>query len=113
MANFQLLSLHLSGVTHVLPTAQVWRLVGWKFIAFCGGLYGGIYVIERLRWTNNAREKAFKRQFVDYAVGKLQQVVSYTSYNSSVQVQQYVPCTAHIHYPHHPNTVSDVTSLEW
>lgn len=73
-----------------LLTAQVWRVVGWKFLVFCGGLYGGIYVIERLRWTTSARERVFKRQFVEYAIEKLQLVVNFTSHNSSSQVQQYV-----------------------
>ena len=62
--------------------------VGWKFIALCGGLYIGVYVIERLRWTNSAKEKTFKRQFVEYASEKLQLVVSFTSANCSIQVQQ-------------------------
>lgn len=68
----------------------MWKTVGWKFIALCGGLYSGVYVIERLRWTNSAKEKAFKRQFVEYATEKLQLVVSFTSANCSIQVQQYV-----------------------
>lgn len=64
--------------------------MGWKFIALCGGLYSGVYVIERLRWTNSAKEKTFKRQFVEYASEKLQLVVSFTSANCSIQVQQWV-----------------------
>ena len=68
--------------------SQIWKTVGWKFIALCGGLYSGVYVIERVRWTNGAKEKAFKRQFVDYASEKLQLVVSFTSANCSIQVQQ-------------------------
>ena len=41
-------------------------------MALCGGLYSGVHVIERVCWTNGAKEKAFKRQFVDYASEKLQ-----------------------------------------
>ena len=59
--------------------SQIWKTVGWKFIALCGGLYSGVYVIERVRWTNGAKEKAFKRQFVDHASEKLQLVVSLTN----------------------------------
>ncbi|KAK7884371.1 hypothetical protein WMY93_027494 [Mugilogobius chulae] len=33
------------------------------------GLYGLLYVYERLTWTTKAKERAFKRQFVDYASG--------------------------------------------
>ena len=57
-------------------------------MALCGGLYSGVHVIERVCWTNGAKEKAFKRQFVDYASEKLQLVVSFTSANCSIQVQQ-------------------------
>ena len=59
--------------------SQIWKTVGWKFIALCGGLYSGVYVIERVRWTNGAKEKAFKRQFVDHASEKHQLVVSLTN----------------------------------
>ena len=57
-------------------------------MALCGGLYSGVYVIERVRWTKGAREKAFKRQFVDYATEELQLVVSFISANCSTQVHQ-------------------------
>ena len=59
--------------------------MGWKFIALCGGLYSGVYVIERLSWTNSAKEKSFKRQLVEYVIEKLQLVVSFThSANCSI-----------------------------
>lgn len=77
-----------TGTLVVIIGGLIWKTVGWKFIALCGGLYSGVYVIERLRWTNNAKEKAFKRQFVEYASEKLQLVVSFTSANCSIQVQQ-------------------------
>ena len=64
------------------------QTVGWKIIALCGGLYCGVYVIERAFWTNGAKEKAFKRQFVKHASEKLQSVVSFTSANCSTQVER-------------------------
>ncbi|KAJ1145344.1 hypothetical protein NDU88_011633 [Pleurodeles waltl] len=66
----------------------VWKAVGWRLIALSLGLYGLLYVYERLTWTTKAKERAFKRQFVEYASEKLQLIVSYTGSNCSHQVQQ-------------------------
>uniref|UniRef100_A0AAY5EVK7 Dynamin-type G domain-containing protein n=1 Tax=Electrophorus electricus TaxID=8005 RepID=A0AAY5EVK7_ELEEL len=66
----------------------IWKAVGWRLIALSVGLYGLLYVYERLTWTTKAKERAFKRQFVDYASEKLQLIVSYTGSNCSHQVQQ-------------------------
>lgn len=82
-----------TGTLVVIVGGLIWKTVGWKFIALCGGLYSGVYVIERVRWTNGAKEKNFKRQFVDYASEKLQLVVSFTSANCSIQVQQELTST--------------------
>ena len=68
----------------VFLQSQIWETVGWWIMALCGG----VYVIERVRWTKGAREKAFKRQFVDYATKELQLVVSFISANCSTQVHQ-------------------------
>ena len=67
---------------------QIWKAVGWRLIALSVGLYGLLYVYERVTWTTKAKERAFKRQFVDYASEKLQLIVSYTGSNCSHQVQQ-------------------------
>lgn len=67
---------------------QVWKAVGWRLIALSFGLYGLLYVYERLTWTTRAKERAFKRQFVEYASEKLQLIISYTGSNCSHQVQQ-------------------------
>ena len=73
----------------VFLQSQILETVGWCIMALCGGLYSyGVYVIERVRWTKGAREKAFKRQFVDYATEELQLVVSFISANCSTQVHQ-------------------------
>jgi len=62
----------------------------------CAAVYGSLYVYERLTWTNKARERAFKRQYVDYASSKLRLIVDLTSANCSHQVQQYVGvCSAY------------------
>ncbi|XP_069803496.1 mitofusin-2 [Dendropsophus ebraccatus] len=75
----------------------VWKAVGWRLIALSFGLYGLLYVYERLTWTTKAKERTFKRQFVDYAAEKLQLIVSYTGSNCSHQVQQELSGTfAHL-----------------
>ncbi|KAA0713694.1 Mitofusin-2 [Triplophysa tibetana] len=71
----------------------IWKAVGWRLIALSVGLYGLLYVYERLTWTTRAKERAFKRQFVDYACEKLQLIVSYTGSNCSHQVQQELGST--------------------
>lgn len=71
----------------------IWKAVGWRLIALSVGLYGLLYVYERLTWTTRAKERTFKRQFVDYASEKLQLIVSYTGSNCSHQVQQELAST--------------------
>uniref|UniRef100_A0A8B9IBS4 Mitofusin 2 n=1 Tax=Anser brachyrhynchus TaxID=132585 RepID=A0A8B9IBS4_9AVES len=92
------------GMMFVTPVAvaaflvgRVWKAVGWRLIALSFGLYGLLYVYERLTWTTKAKERAFKRQFVEYAGEKLQLIVSYTGSNCSHQVQQELAGTfAHL-----------------
>ncbi|MGH0154606.1 UNVERIFIED_CONTAM: hypothetical protein FKN15_031364 [Acipenser sinensis] len=74
-------------------SAQVWRTIGWRLIAASFSLYGLLYLYEKLTWTTRAKERAFKRQFVDYATKKLQMVVRFTSANCSHQVQQEMATT--------------------
>lgn len=69
------------------------KAAGWKVIIICGGLYGGLYLYERLTWTRKAQERCFKRQYVDYAASKLRLIVDMTSSNCSHQVQQELQTT--------------------
>ncbi|KAI2658945.1 Mitofusin-1 [Labeo rohita] len=73
--------------------ASVWRTVGWRLIALSMSLYGVLYLYERLTWTTKAKERALKKQFVDYATEKLQLIISFTSSNCSHQVQQEIAST--------------------
>ncbi|XP_030847518.1 mitofusin-2 [Strongylocentrotus purpuratus] len=66
----------------------VWKSVGWRVLVVGGGLYGVVYAYERLTWTNRAKERIFKKQFVEYASDKLKLLVSFTSSNLSHQIQQ-------------------------
>ncbi|OWF56197.1 mitofusin-2-like isoform X2 [Mizuhopecten yessoensis] len=69
------------------------KAAGWKVIVVTSGLYGLLYMYERLTWTNKAKERAFKRQYVDYASSKLKLIVDLTSANCSHQVQQELSST--------------------
>lgn len=71
----------------------VWRTVGWRLIVLSAGLYGMLYAYEKLTWTTKAKERALKKQFVDFATDKLQMIVSFTSANCSHQVQQEMATT--------------------
>ncbi|XP_053490021.1 mitofusin-1b isoform X1 [Ictalurus furcatus] len=77
----------------VIVGGVVWRMIGWRVIALSLSLYGMVYLFERLTWTTKAKERALKKQFVDYATEKLQMIVSFTSSNCSHQVQQEIAST--------------------
>ncbi|KAF2901910.1 hypothetical protein ILUMI_04280 [Ignelater luminosus] len=64
------------------------KTVGWRVIIFTGAIYSCLYLYERLTWTNKAKEKAFKKQYVAHATRKLRMIVDLTSANCSHQVQQ-------------------------
>ncbi|CAF1064851.1 unnamed protein product [Adineta ricciae] len=68
--------------------ALIWRSVGWKMLGVVAGVYGSFYLYERLMWTKTAQERAFKRQYADYASSKMRLIVDLTSGNASAQVQQ-------------------------
>ena len=69
------------------------KTIGWRAIAISSAVYGGLYVYERLTWTNTAKCREFKRQYVDHAARKLRLVVDMTSANCSHQVQQELSST--------------------
>ncbi|PAA77274.1 hypothetical protein BOX15_Mlig018288g1, partial [Macrostomum lignano] len=72
----------------VAVVGVVFKATGWRVLAVCGAVYGGLYLYERLTWTGRARERLFKRQYVDYATAKLRLIVDLTSSNASHQVRQ-------------------------
>ncbi|GAB1602171.1 mitofusin-2-like isoform X1 [Argonauta hians] len=69
------------------------KAAGWRVIAVSGALYGLLYCYERLTWTNKAKERAFKKQYVEYASSKLRLIVDLTSANCSHQVKQELSST--------------------
>ncbi|XP_013855693.1 mitofusin-1b [Austrofundulus limnaeus] len=82
-----------ASMTVVIVGGVVWKTVGWRLVVLSASLYGLLYLYERLTWTTKAKERALKRQFVDYATEKLQLIVSFTSANCSHQVQQEMATT--------------------
>ncbi|KAI8033992.1 hypothetical protein M5D96_013237 [Drosophila gunungcola] len=75
---------------YVLKThhLQMLKTIGWRVLVGVGALYGCIYLYERLSWTNSAKERTFKGQYVRHATKKLKMIVDLTSANCSHQVQQ-------------------------
>jgi len=69
------------------------KTIGWRAILVSSLAYGGVYAYERLTWTNNAKCKEFKRQYVEHAARKLRLIVDMTSANCSHQVQQELSST--------------------
>ncbi|XP_076167949.1 mitochondrial assembly regulatory factor isoform X2 [Ptiloglossa arizonensis] len=69
------------------------KTIGWRLIGVVGTIYGALYLYERLTWTNRAREREFKRQYVAHATKKLKLIVDLTSANCSHQVQQELSST--------------------
>ncbi|XP_059358237.1 mitofusin-1 isoform X2 [Carassius carassius] len=66
----------------------VWRSVGWRLIVLSVSLYSLLYLYERLTWTNSAKERALKQQFVDFATQRLQAISHIISSDCGQQVQQ-------------------------
>ena len=69
-----------------MAAVQVWRSVGWRLIALSMSLYGLLYLYEKLTWTELARERALKRQFVEHAGQRLRALIPLTSHGCSQQV---------------------------
>lgn len=67
---------------------QLLKTIGWRVLVGFGALYGCVYFYERVSWTNSAKEKTFKNQYVQHATRKLKLIVDLTSANCSHQVQQ-------------------------
>lgn len=77
----------------LLLTGFMLKTVGWRLILGFAGIYGCLYFYERVTWTNKAKERSFKKQYVDHATKKLRLIVDLTSANCSHQVQQELSST--------------------
>ncbi|XP_072380072.1 transmembrane GTPase Marf [Diabrotica undecimpunctata] len=72
----------------LLVAGFLFKTIGWRILAITGAMYGCLYLYERLTWTNKAKEKTFKKQYVQHASKKLRMIIDLTSANCSHQVQQ-------------------------
>lgn len=86
-------SIGSQGTLGLLVGGVLLKTIGWRVIVGAGILYGSVYLYERLSWTNAAKEKAFKNQYVQHATRKLKLIVDLTSANCSHQVQQELSST--------------------
>ncbi|TPP61321.1 Transmembrane gtpase mfn mitofusin 1 fzo [Fasciola gigantica] len=77
-----------NSVGAVIIFGLVSKAVGWRVLGLAAGLYGGLYLYERIAWTNKAKEATFKRQYVDFASHKLRLIVDLTSTNARHQVKR-------------------------
>lgn len=77
-----------STVGGLIVTGLLLKTIGWRVLVGVGALYSCIYLYERLSWTNSAKERAYKTQYVKHVTEKLRLIVDFTSSNCSHQVQQ-------------------------
>nr|ANW61937.1 mitochondrial assembly regulatory factor [Drosophila biarmipes] len=93
ISRFAVSSIGSQGTVGGLVVAGIVITIGWRVLVGVGALYGCIYLYERLSWTNSAKERAFKGQYVRHATKKLKMIVDLTSANCSHQVQQELSST--------------------
>jgi mitofusin len=67
----------------VIAGGIIWSKISWRVIVVVGGCYGGLYAYERLTWNVVAKQRAFKRQLVDYTTPQLCSVVPIISQHCS------------------------------
>ncbi|XP_058119292.1 transmembrane GTPase Marf [Anopheles ziemanni] len=86
-------SIGSQGTLGLVVAGLMLKTIGWRVIVGAGVIYGSVYLYERLSWTNTAKEKNFKNQYVQHATRKLKLIVDLTSANCSHQVQQELSST--------------------
>lgn len=69
------------------------RTVGWKVIVITTLVYGTLYAYEYLTWTNSAKERAFKAQYVRYARKGLLDCVPIISQHIANSIEQKMTAT--------------------
>lgn len=69
------------------------RTVGWKVIVVTTVVYGALYAYEYLTWTNSAKERTFKSQYVRYAKKGLQGCVPIISQHIANSIEQRMSAT--------------------
>jgi len=69
------------------------RTVGWRIIFLTTVVYGALYAYEYLTWTNSAKERTFKAQYVRYAKKGLQDCVPIISQHIANSIEQKLTST--------------------
>lgn len=69
------------------------RTVGWRVIIITTVVYGALYAYEYLTWTNSAKERTFKAQYVRYARKGLMDCVPIISQHIANSVEQKMMVT--------------------
>lgn len=69
------------------------RTVGLRVIVITTVIYGALYAYEYLTWTNTAKEKAFKAQYVRYAKKGLQLCVPSIGQNIAKSIEHKMTST--------------------
>ncbi|GAB0086640.1 Transmembrane GTPase Marf [Sergentomyia squamirostris] len=77
----------------IIISGLLMKAIGWRVIFGIGAIYGCVYLYERLSYTNSAKKRRFKSQYVKHATKKLKLIVDLTSANCSHQVQQELTST--------------------
>uniref|UniRef100_A0A1A9X2I7 Dynamin-type G domain-containing protein n=1 Tax=Glossina brevipalpis TaxID=37001 RepID=A0A1A9X2I7_9MUSC len=77
----------------VIVVGIMLKAIGWRLVVGVGALYGCVYMYERLSWSNSAKERVFKAQYVRHASRKFKMIVDLISANCSHQVQQELSST--------------------
>lgn len=72
----------------IIVSGLLFKAIGWRVLVGIGVAYGCVYLYERLSYTNSAKKRRFKSQYVKHATKKLKLIVDLTSANCSHQVQQ-------------------------
>uniref|UniRef100_A0A1L8DA53 Putative conserved plasma membrane protein n=1 Tax=Nyssomyia neivai TaxID=330878 RepID=A0A1L8DA53_9DIPT len=77
----------------IIVSGLLMKAIGWRVLIGIGVLYGSVYLYERLSYTNAAKKRRYKSQYVKHATKKLKLIVDLTSANCSHQVQQELTST--------------------
>ncbi|CAJ0959622.1 unnamed protein product, partial [Mesorhabditis belari] len=60
------------GIGLAIAGGLLYRTVGWKVILGVGAVYGGLYMIERVRWNSSKKEQHLKDQFRSHLGSRMQ-----------------------------------------
>lgn len=71
----------------------MFKTIGWGSLIAAGAIYGGVCLYEYLSWITKAKEQSLKKQYINYAISKLQSSVGITPANYGQQVQQELSTT--------------------